>query len=72
MPEKKVATTTTGIRIEGNKSTGIRTKLVMPTMQVIRQTTTIKYGYRMANFDTVISSYLFGLAIISLNSFTVN
>src|SRR5258708_40377595 len=39
MPEKKVATTTTGILIGGNKSTGIRTNVVTPTTQVIRHTT---------------------------------
>src|SRR5215471_12459896 len=35
MPEKNVATTTTGILIEGNRSTGIRTRLVSPTTHVI-------------------------------------
>ena len=28
----------------GNKSTGIRTRLVTPTTQVIRQMTMIRYG----------------------------
>ncbi len=44
MPEKKVATTTTGMLIGGNRSTGIRTRLVTPTTQVIRQSTMTKYG----------------------------
>ena len=44
MPEKNVATTTTGILIGGNKSTGIRTRLVTPTTQTMRQMTMIRYG----------------------------
>ena len=44
MPEKKVATTTTGMRIGGNRSTGIRATLVTPTTQVIRHSTITKYG----------------------------
>src|SRR5579872_6808228 len=53
MPEKKVATTTTGILIGGNKSTGIRTTLVKPTTHTARQATTIKCGWRMAKRDIV-------------------
>jgi hypothetical protein len=48
---KNVATTTTGILIGGNKSTGIRTRLVTPTTQVIRQMTMMRYGRRMAKRD---------------------
>ncbi len=44
MPEKKVATTTTGMWMGGNRSTGMRTTLVTPTTQVIRQMTMTKYG----------------------------
>ena len=51
MPLKNVATTTTGILIGGNKSTGIRTRLVTPTTQVMRQMTMIRYGRRMAKRD---------------------
>jgi hypothetical protein len=51
MPLKKVATTTTGILIGGNRSTGIRTKLVTPTTQVMRQMTMMRYGRRMAKRD---------------------
>ena len=42
MPEKNVATTTTGILIGGNKSTGMRTRVVTPTTQMMRQMTMIK------------------------------
>ena len=35
----------------GNMSTGIRTRLVTPTTAITRQTTTIKYGLRMAKRD---------------------
>ena len=48
---KNVATTTTGILIGGNKSTGIRTRLVTPTTQVMRQMTMMRYGRRMAKRD---------------------
>ena len=51
IPLKKVATTTTGILIAGNKSTGIRTRLVTPTTQVMRQRTMMRYGRRMAKRD---------------------
>src|SRR5215469_8174667 len=51
MPLKNVATTTTGILIGGNKSTGIRRRLVTPTTQVIKQMTMTKYGNRKANRD---------------------
>jgi hypothetical protein len=44
IPEKKVATTTTGMLMGGNKSTGIRIKLVTPSTQVMRQMTMIKNG----------------------------
>ena len=42
MPEKKVATTTTGILMGGNRSTGICSRLDTPTTQTIRQMTMIK------------------------------
>ena len=42
MPEKKVATTTTGMRIGGNRSTGMRTRVLTPTTQVMRQKTMMK------------------------------
>src|SRR5947207_13862633 len=32
-------------------STGIRTRLLTPTTAIIRQTTTMKYGFRIANRD---------------------
>src|ERR1700733_12299703 len=39
------------MRMAGNKSTGIRIRLVTPTTQVIRQSTIIRYGYRSAKRD---------------------
>ena len=51
MPEKKVATTTTGILMSGNRSTGMRPRLVTPTTATIRQMTTIRYGLPMAKPD---------------------
>jgi len=51
MPEKNVATTTTGILILGNRSTGILTRLVRPRTETIRQATTMKYGNRSENRD---------------------
>ena len=42
MPEKNVATTTTGILMGGNKSTGMRTTVVTPTTQTMRQMTMIR------------------------------
>src|SRR3954471_5360589 len=51
MPEKNVATTTTGILIEGKRSTGIRTTVAVPMTQIIRQMTMIKYGKRMEKRD---------------------
>ncbi len=56
MPEKKVATTTTGILMSGNRSTGSRTRALTPTTQTIRQTTMMKYGYLIANRDISRSS----------------
>jgi len=37
----------------GNISTGMRAKLVIPTTEMIRQMTTMKYGLRMAKRDIV-------------------
>jgi hypothetical protein len=51
IPLKNVATTTTGILIGGNKSTGIRMRLVTPTTQTMRQMTMMRYGRRMAKRD---------------------
>jgi len=51
MPEKNVATTTTGMLMLGNRSTGMRTRLVMPITAVIRQVTMTKYGKRIAKRD---------------------
>ncbi len=42
MPEKNVATTTTGMLMLGNRSTGIRTTLVRPMTAVIRHATMMK------------------------------
>ncbi len=42
MPEKNVATTTTGMLMGGNKSTGMRTRVVTPTTQTMRQMTMTK------------------------------
>ena len=36
--------------MEGNISTGICTTLVTPKTQIKRQTTMMKYGWRIANF----------------------
>src|ERR1044072_8551833 len=47
IPEKNVATTTTGILIGGNRSTGIRTRAGGPTTESNRREKTIKYGLRM-------------------------
>ncbi len=55
IPEKNVATTTTGMLMVGNRSTGMRTRLVMPTTAVIRQATMMKYGKRIANRDMAAS-----------------
>src|SRR5262245_33613764 len=49
IPEKNVATTTTGIWIGGNRSTGIRTIDTTPTTANTRQKTTIRYGLRIEN-----------------------
>src|SRR5215469_5322177 len=60
MPLKNVATTTTGILIGGNKSTGIRNRLVTPTTHVIRQMTMTKYGKRKAKRDMKKNSKVLG------------
>ena len=49
MPEKNVATTTTGILIGGNRSTGMRATVLTPTTASTRQRTTIRYGFRIEN-----------------------
>src|SRR5882724_10728766 len=51
MPEKKVATTTTGMRTAGKRSTGMRTRLVTPITQIIKHMTMMRYGYRMEKRD---------------------
>ena|SRR5579885_4605 len=51
IPEKNVATTTTGMLMPGNRSTGMRTRLLTPTTTTIRQATMMKYGYRRENLD---------------------
>ena len=53
IPEKKVATTTSGKLMGGNRSTGMRAKLVIPITTSARQITTMKYGFRMEKRDTV-------------------
>src|SRR5215470_14303133 len=35
----------------GNRSTGMRTRMVVPTIAMTRQQTTMKYGFRIANRD---------------------
>src|SRR5688572_31166 len=47
MPEKNVATITTGMLISGKRSTGIRATAVIPTTAIIRHTTRIRYGLRI-------------------------
>src|SRR5580765_4152615 len=59
IPEKNVATTTTGILIGGNRSTGIRTRLVTPTTHVIRHRTRMRYGYRREKRDMRVSGGAF-------------
>jgi hypothetical protein len=51
IPEKKVATSTTGMFMDGNISTGMRKRLLRPSTVITRQATTIKYGVRMENPD---------------------
>src|SRR5690606_32180182 len=51
IPEKNVATTTTGMLIAGKRSTGIRMTLLRPTMARTKQTTTTTCGFRIANRD---------------------
>src|SRR4051812_15936312 len=51
MPEKNVATTTTGIFTSGNRSTGMRLSVVPPMTQTIRQSTMTKYGNRIEKRD---------------------
>ena len=46
-----MATTTTGMFMAGNMSTGMRTSVATPTTATIRQRTTMKYGFLMANRD---------------------
>src|SRR5215469_5418118 len=38
----------------GNISTGMRARLVIPTTAMMRQTTTMKYGFRMAKLDMLL------------------
>src|SRR6202020_2925861 len=49
MPEKNVATTTSGKLMGGKRSTGIRDKLVTPITTSTRQITITKYGLRIEN-----------------------
>src|SRR5579883_2601087 len=44
--------------IAGNISTGIRSRLLTPTTAIIRHSTTMKYGLRMANRDIVLLLFL--------------
>ncbi len=44
-----MATTTSGRLIVGNKSTGIRVRLVTPMTSNTRQITIMKYGLRIEN-----------------------
>src|SRR6185312_6692966 len=57
MPEKKVATATTGMSIDGNISTGMRPMLTTPITATNRQTTTIRYGVLMAKRDIRSASF---------------
>ena len=54
----------------GNMSTGMRARLVTPTTAMIRQTTTMKYGFRMAKEDMLLVGPChrgdFGLHLLAL------
>ena len=53
--------------IAGNMSTGIRDKLLTPTTAIIRQITTMKYGFRIAKLDMAYSLTAF-IAVIFGNT----